>query len=164
MELIGPWGRAALKLTGLERRVRGKVAEVASILGETLAEGIVREMYRVQPALHWFTVAKKGFPQPLIGGEMEQAVTYELQDGGFAVWAGVAGERARVARIQEYGVTIGVTPAMRGYLHAEGLHLSASTAYIVIPPRPFVRPAFQKMRGAARQLLWRAFREVLFGR
>ena len=164
MELIGPWGRAALRLTGLEGRVRRKVTEVASLLGETLADGIVREMYAVSPPLHWFTIAQKGFPQPLIGGEMERAVTWEVQDGGFAVWAGVSGERARIARIQEYGVTIGVTPAMRSYLHGQGLHLAASTAFIVIPPRPFVGPAFQKARASARQLLWSAFRQSLFGR
>src|SRR6056297_1288517 len=44
-----------------------------------------------------------------------------------------------IARVHEFGTKIEVTPKMRAYLHAKGLHLRADTQYINIPERSFVR-------------------------
>lgn len=165
MQLVGNWQRALLRLTGLEARIGREVARVSASIGQTLVDEMLREMRASShPPLHWFTVAEKGSAEPLVAtGRMESQLAYRVEDGGFAVWAGVAGDRAWIARIQEYGVTIRVTDPMRAYLHGRGLHLAADTSHIVIPPRPFVGPAFRRVRGVSRGLLWRAFREALFG-
>lgn len=53
-----------------------------------------------------------------------------------------ASEQAWLAGIHEYGCTIIVTPAMRAWLHAHGLHLKPTTTTIVIPERSFLRTGF----------------------
>ncbi len=51
-----------------------------------------------------------------------------------------------IARVQEYGVEIKVTEAMRNYLHAAGLHLRGETDKITIPERSFMRAGFDVKR------------------
>lgn len=51
-----------------------------------------------------------------------------------------------IARVQEYGVEIKVTEAMRNYLHAVGLHLRNSTDKITVPERSFLRAGFDVKR------------------
>jgi len=46
--------------------------------------------------------------------------------------------------IQEYGVTIDVTPRMRNFLHSIGIHLKTSTTSIRIPPRPAFFYAYRR--------------------
>lgn len=52
------------------------------------------------------------------------------------------GEQAWLAAIHEYGCKITVTPKMRVWLHAHGLHLKDSTTHITIPERSFLRSGF----------------------
>lgn len=54
------------------------------------------------------------------------------------------GEQAWLAAIHEYGCIITVTPKMRVWLHAHGLHLKDSTTTIVIPERSFLRAGFDQ--------------------
>ena len=54
------------------------------------------------------------------------------------------GEQAWLAGIHEYGCKITVTPKMRAWLHAHGLHLKPSTTVITIPERSFLRAGFDK--------------------
>jgi hypothetical protein len=54
------------------------------------------------------------------------------------------GEQAWLAGIHEYGCKIIVTPKMRAWLHANGLHLKPSTTTITIPERSFLRAGFDK--------------------
>jgi len=54
------------------------------------------------------------------------------------------GEQAWLAGIHEYGCKIRVTPKMRAWLHANGLHLKDSTTEITIPERSFLRSGFDQ--------------------
>ena len=54
------------------------------------------------------------------------------------------GEAAWLASIHEYGCDIPVTPKMRAYLHAQGLHLKSSTTRIRIPERSFLRTGYDQ--------------------
>lgn len=83
------------------------------------------------------TTKKSRFP------EMEQAAA-ELN--GKRVLAGVSGEQAWLAGIHEYGCKIEVTDKMRAYLHGQGLHLKASTKYITIPERAFLRNGYDQSK------------------
>jgi hypothetical protein len=60
------------------------------------------------------------------------------------IQVGILGEQdlAMVAHVNEYGAKIGVTEKMRNYLNAMGLHLKATTKYIIIPERSFLRTSF----------------------
>lgn len=49
------------------------------------------------------------------------------------------GENKWLAGIHEYGCNITVTPKMRAFLHANGLHLNPNTKVIKIPERSFLR-------------------------
>ncbi len=51
-----------------------------------------------------------------------------------------------IARIVFYGAVIQVTPAMRMWMHGQGMHLRATTTHIVIPPRPTIEPAYAAYR------------------
>jgi len=81
----------------------------------------------------WKTT-KNGFPSMV---KRMQAIA------GKAVEVGVfKGEHAWLAPIHEYGLDIVVTPAMRAYLHGQGLHLKDSTTHIHIPERSFLRAGY----------------------
>lgn len=56
------------------------------------------------------------------------------------------GEQSWLASIHEYGCRITVTPKMRRYLAATGLHLKKSTTEIVIPERAFLRNGFDSCK------------------
>ena len=63
---------------------------------------------------------------------------------GKKIQVGCKGENAWLAGIHEYGCKITVTPAMRSWLHRNGLHLKQTTRYITIPERSFLRAGFDK--------------------
>lgn len=86
--------------------------------------------------IQWKTKKNK-FP------EMERAA---VQLNGRRVNVGVYGEQAWLAGIHEYGCKIEVTDKMRAYLHGQGLHLKASTQYITIPERAFLRNGYDLSR------------------
>lgn len=163
MELTGDWAKAAKKLAALEAQMKAATQRAAERLGPQLVAHLHVEMGGRFPRLHPFTAERKGTDQPLVGGELEKALTFEVRDRGDrrVLWAGVPqGPLARIARVQEYGCTIAVTDRMRAHLHAEGLHLAASTEYITIPPRSFVRPALRRARGSVRAALKTELRRV----
>lgn len=87
-------------------------------------------------SIKWKTKKNK-FP------EMERAAA---QLNGRRVNVGVYGEQAWLAGIHEYGCKIEVTDKMRAYLHGQGLHLKASTQYITIPERAFLRNGYDQNR------------------
>ena len=86
----------------------------------------------------WKTT-KNEFPK------MERAIK---QINGKKVSVGVlgGGEQSWLASIHEYGCIIKVTPKMRAYLAATGLHLKATTTQITIPERAFLRNGFDKCK------------------
>lgn len=60
----------------------------------------------------------------------------------------IRGEHKWLAGIHEYGCNIEVTPAMRAYLHRQGLHLKESTTHIHIPERSFLRTGYDENKDA----------------
>ena len=54
---------------------------------------------------------------------------------GSSATVGIATENEMLALMQEHGATVTVTPAMRGFLGAHGLHLRGTTKAIHIPAR-----------------------------
>lgn len=49
-----------------------------------------------------------------------------------------------IAKVQEFGFDITITPKMRNWLHANGLHVKNSTTEIHIPERSFIRGSFDE--------------------
>lgn len=162
----GDPARGARKLKALGGQIKAATATAMQRLGPQLVATAGEVMRAAQPPLHPFTVERKGSSTPLAGGELEASLTFRVEKGarGVSVWFGVpasAGELLRIAHVQEYGITIDVTPSMRAYLHAEGLHLAAETTTVVIPPRPFIAPTLARVReGRGVQV---ALREALRG-
>jgi len=58
-----------------------------------------------------------------------------------------------LGRILEYGAKIEVTPKMRAYLNWKGLHLKATTKYIIIPSRPHFQPTRMDVKRHLRRLV-----------
>lgn len=58
------------------------------------------------------------------------------------------GEQSWLASIHEYGCIIEVTPKMRKYLAATGLHLKKTTTHITIPERAFLRNGYDENKNA----------------
>ena len=70
-------------------------------------------------------------------------------------------ELMMVANVNEYGVEIEVTDAMRGYLGSQGLHLRADTDVITIPERSFVRSTYDEQKDDMLDKAERLFKQVL---
>ena len=107
---------------------------------------------------------------------MGMKVSYKSKDGfpdmfkrlksvdGTAVEVGVLkGEHKWLAAIHEYGLDIKVTPAMRAYLHGQGLHLKDSTEYIKIPERSFLRSGFDEHKDAVEKKAGKMLADVASG-
>jgi hypothetical protein len=166
----GTVSAGAARLRAIGGRIRVALANAAVRIGPELTEAAVEAMRSAKPGLHPYTVAMKGSSVPLAGGALEAALTHRIETTprGVVVWFGVprsaGAELLMIAKVQEFGITIDVTPKMRGYLAATGLHLRADTTSIVIPPRPFISTALDRVRarrsarGTILDELKRAFR------
>lgn len=74
----------------------------------------------------------------------EIAKTINALNGKSVKVGALTGNHAWLAGIHEYGCNIQVTPKMRAFLHANGLHLSPNTTVIKIPERSFIRTGHDK--------------------
>lgn len=84
----------------------------------------------------WKTI-KNDFPKM-------QAAIQQLDGKKVSVGVLGGGEQSWLAAIHEYGCKIEVTPKMRKYLAATGLHLKPTTTHITIPERAFLRNGFDE--------------------
>ncbi len=146
--LTGDWGRLETLLD--PARIAAGIQQAAARVGNygtsEVKKGIVSGAPGSQKLapLSPITIARKGSSKPLIDkGDLVGSVTYQVIDSN-NVFIGVKkGKEVNIAAVHEFGCTIGVTPKMRAYLHYQGVHLRASTQYIHIPARPFLRPVLQ---------------------
>lgn len=143
--LSGDWGRLETILN--PSRIATGIQQAAARVGNYGASQVKKGIVSGAPDGQTFvpnsllTVQRKGSSSPLIDkGDLVGSVTYQVIDAN-NVFVGVKkGKEVNIAAVHEFGCTIGVTPKMRAYLHHQGVHLRASTQYINIPPRPFLRP------------------------
>jgi len=157
LEMTGPWGsareieRGALRDAVRRGMARG-VAKGAVAVQARIKKNIARGRSE-HASLHPFTIAQKGSERPLVDhGDLLNGVSVQFLSELVAFIGVSRGERSNgkdlvsIAAVQEFGATIKVTPRMRAFLHAKGLHLKPSTKAIVIPPRPYIRPAWDEGR------------------
>ena len=144
-KLSGDWGKLAtiLNPSKLAEGIKQAAARVGNYGASEVKKGIVSgapggKKFVPNSAM---TIARKGSSKPLIDkGDLVGSITYQVVDDNH-VFVGVKkGEEVNIAAVHEFGCTIQVTPKMRAYFHYQGIHLKASTQFIVIPPRPFLRP------------------------
>lgn len=76
---------------------------------------------------------------PEIKDAIEYLLTHHIEIG---IFGDDDSEMLMIARVQEFGVTIDVTDAMRGYLWSQGMNIGPDTDQIVIPERSFIRAGF----------------------
>ena len=76
---------------------------------------------------------------PKIKEAVEYITSHHIQIG---VFGDDDSELLMIARVQEFGVQIEVTEAMRGYLWATGMGIGPDTEYINIPERSFMRAGY----------------------
>ena len=102
------------------------------------------------------TTTKNGFPSMIKNLKMVN---------GSAVEAGVLkGEHQWLAPIHEYGLDIEVTPAMRAFLHYQGVHLRPETTHIHIPERSFLRTGYDQNRDKLLQKALMVLQDVASGK
>ena len=144
-ELTGDWGKLVNFLNpSVLKSALHKAAERVGNEGRTR---VVKGIQSGAPAgipfkpLNPLTIERKGSSKPLINhGDLIGSITYQNIDDN-QIFIGVKkGKEANIAAVHEFGCTIRVTHKMRAYLHYNGIHLKASTKYIHIPARPFLRP------------------------
>jgi hypothetical protein len=172
MSRFGDWG----KLKGIMRKYDRSIAKNctvalmrAGLKLESIIKGRIIDGKGMSP-LHGFTVEEKGSSKPLIDdGDLLGSVGLRVLAKD-AVFVGVhrkAEDGTDIAAIheREEGTRIKVTPKMRAYLHARGLHLKAETTEIFIPGRPFIKPSFLdfKEKGIAKELFTEAVDKTLKG-
>ncbi len=148
----GSAAKGAAKLKEIGGRIRAALPSALARMGPDLVATAKDAMRTAKPDLHPYTVARKGSSVPLVGGVLEASITYRVESTakGAFVWFGIPASAGRelltIAKVQEHGITIDVTPKMRGYLAATGLHLAAETTTIIVPARPFIAPALERVR------------------
>ena len=143
-EMTGDWNRLDEILS--PSRIAAGIQQAAARVGNYGASEVKKGIVSGAPGGQKFaplspiTIARKGLSKPLIDkGDLVGSITYQVIDSD-NVFIGVKkGKEANIAAVHEFGCTINVTPKMRAYLHYQGIHLKASTQFIVIPPRPFLR-------------------------
>lgn len=161
-QMTGNWKGASERFARFGEFTRQAMHGAQEEIGAIMVRFIKAELASlVAPALHPYTVMQKGNDKPLSGGPMEESITYDVSPNRIAVWAGVPeGPLVVAARANEFGATIDVTEKMRGYLHANGLHLSGETMTVVIPERPFIRPGIFNAKGEIARAVRRALKEA----
>ena len=146
--LTGDWGKLEALLN--PAKLSAGIKQAALRVGNYGASEVKRGIVSGAPGGQKFapnspiTIERKKSSSPLIdNGDLVGSVTYQVIDDN-NIFIGVKkGKEANIAAVHEFGCTIRVTPKMRAYLHHQGIHLRASTQYIHIPARPFLRPVLQ---------------------
>lgn len=144
-ELTGDWGRIdeILNPAKIAAGMRQAAARVGSYGSSQIKKGIVSGAPGGQALapLSPITIARKGSSKPLIDhGDLVGSITYQIVDENHVFIGVKKGKEVNIAAVHEYGCMIAVTPKMCAYLHHQGIHLKASTQYIHIPARPYLRP------------------------
>lgn len=135
-----------------------RLARETTSSGERWAKGLAHQMYD-RAILNLETQGRGRLPPPLSeathkiyaqdgppdgsGIRNHIEIRYERQGSRFMAIVGVPeGKPSLVARVQERGATIPVSPQMRGWLARHGIFLKSSTTHINIPGRHFWEQAF----------------------
>jgi len=172
MTRYGKWRKLRQIMERYDRNLQ-KNATVALYRAGLELEGLIKNRIldgKDMAPLHPFTIAMKGSSKPLIDeGDLLGSVGFRFIELD-TVFVGVhrkAADGTDIAAIheREEGTKIKVTPAMRAFLHAHGLHLKPTTTEIFIPGRPFVKPAYEdfKEKGIPRKLFVKAVEKTLKG-
>ena len=172
MAKTGNWRKLRDVMRGFDSRLQ-KNCKVALMRAGVQLEGIIRDRIitgRDMKPLHPFTVEQKGSSKPLIDdGDLLGSVGFRFVRKN-AVFVGAHRRTAdgidlAALHEREEGTRIKVTPKMRAYLHARGLHLKRTTTEIFIPGRPYIKPAFRdfKAKGHMRGLFGKAVTKTLKG-
>ena len=166
-ELTGDWKRLdeIMNPANIRKGLNQAVARVGNYGASEVKRGIVSGApggQRFTPNSP-LTIARKGSSKPLIDkGDLVGSITYQVIDSN-NVFIGVKqGKEANIAAVHEFGCTIRVTPKMRAYLHYQDIHLKASTQYIHIPARPFLRPVLlgEEFKAKAAEIYIQAIERV----
>ncbi len=146
------WDRLKKILDGFEERLRQNARKMLTRAGQELASDVRgRILDGKGMKLHPFTIRMKKSSKPLIdGGDLLGSVGAEFVEE-LAVLVGVNRKAADGTNLgalheREEGTRVPVSPKMRGFLAARGLHLKGTTKELFIPGRPFLRPAYKDFR------------------
>jgi hypothetical protein len=169
---FGDWKKLRDVMRGFDKRLK-KNCSIALARAGLALEGMIRDRIisgRGMKPLHPFTVEQKGSSKPLIDdGDLLGSVGYRsvAKDAVFVGAHRRSADGTDLAELheREEGTRIKVTPKMRAYLHARGLHLKRTTTEIFIPGRPYIKPAFRdfKAKGHMRGLFGKAVTKTLKG-
>jgi len=149
----GDWKKLRDVMRGIDKRL-SRNCSVALLRAGVLLEGMIKDRIisgRDMAKLHGFTIDQKGSSKPLIDdGDLLASVGHRFvtKDAVFVGAHRMAADGTDVAALheREEGVRIKVTPKMRAYLHARGLHLRSETTELFIPGRPFIKPALRDFK------------------
>ena len=172
MPKFGDWKKLRDVMKRFDKRLQEHCTAALTRAG-VLLEGMIKDRIisgRGMKKLHGFTVEQKGSSKPLIDdGDLLGSVGHRLVQK-HAVFVGAhrtAADGTDVAALheREKGTRVKVTPKMRAYLHARGLHLKLATTELFIPGRPYILPAFRdfKAKGHMKNLFGKAIRKTLKG-
>lgn len=160
------------KIPEILEKWKGFLLETRDTLAAMVENAIILQFPEQGPnwaPLHPFTIRTKGSTGILVDtGQMRNSIMIHPDDiatikterrvGIFVAQSGFhVDERrfpktqqrdilvAQIAQIHEFGAIINITPRMRRFLHAAGLHVKATTTQIVIPERSFLRKGWDEI-------------------
>jgi len=74
-------------------------------------------------------------------GELRDSIKFRIDDGTLILYSDVD-----YAAIHEFGGRIRINDAMRSVLHYKGIHVTKKRKFIIMPARPFMRPAVDQIK------------------
>ena len=173
MAKTGQWGKLKKVMKQYDDSIK-KNATVALQRSGIKLEGMIKDRSlsgKDMKPNHPFTVQMKGSSKPLIdNADLVQSVGFRFVQKNL-IFVGVNRKNERGVNIaaiheREKGTRIKVTPRMRRYLHAHGMHLKPSTKVLFIPGRPYLKPAYRdfKEKGILKELFKEAVVKTLKGK
>lgn len=180
--LTGDWFRVPQKLHAFTERLQEKLRKAtlqnAVGLKGQIQEGIVNQapgghrLAAISSATAMLRGDTSGTGKALLDhGDLLAAIAYVVAPDGMSARVGVKRSARQegkdlnnIAAILTKGAHVKVTPKMRAWLHYHGVHLKPETVEIIIPPRPFLEPAYyayrEKMRARYKAAIAEAHRET----
>lgn len=168
VELKGDWGEASKILRGTPQRIKVALERAVALEAHYMVKQIVVDFRNVKPPLAPLTLRKRrtqgfyGRKALMRTGDLRNSIGV-VQHGSEA-FVGVARSsgKADIAAVHEYGKTIAIamTSKMRRYIFGvimagrsrpreESAARGTGIILVRIPPRPFIRPAFEREKEGA---------------
>jgi hypothetical protein len=152
--------RGSVMISGLVNGMQGRLKTGLKQAGMLMVRELKQNLKGSNPTTFFFRSPHKELRSRT--GALRASINMKMD--GLGVSVGPGGSPGVYGAVNEYGATINVTERMRAFLHANGIHLRASTTEMILPPRPWFWPTWEKNKDKAVNLIRKKVMEPVKGK